>query len=66
MRNWEILNLGLPNFTTRILLAVNYLKLCNVQRRLLNEQWTEDLRHEVIQIRDFYIEQINTRSMLAD
>ena len=66
MRNWETLNLGLPNFTTRILLAVNYLKLCNVQRRLLNEQWTEDLRQEVIQIRDFYIEQINTRSILAD
>lgn len=66
MRNWENLNLGLSNFTTRILLAVNYLKLCNVQKRLLNEQWTEDLRQEVIQIRDFYVEQINTRSTLSD
>lgn len=57
---------GIPNHYTRILMAVNYLKLCRVQRKLLTEVWTEDLRQEVLKIKAFYIDVIENRSGLMD
>lgn len=57
---------GIPNHCTSIMLAVNYLKLCRVQKRLLTEAWTEDLRHEVLKLKAFYIDTIENRSGLID
>lgn len=58
LSNWEIINLGMNNHTTAIILAASFLKLKRMQQRLLNEPWTEQLRQEVIQIREEYIEVI--------
>jgi hypothetical protein len=57
-RNWELINLGLHNHSTRILLAAMYLKLVRMQNRLLHEPWTEDLRQQVIAIRESYLKLI--------
>lgn len=59
LQNWEIINLGLYNHTTQIILATTYLRLCRMQHRLLTEPWTEDLRQQVIQARTLYLETIN-------
>lgn len=58
VQNWELINLGLSNHTTRILLASMYLKLVRMQNRLLHEPWTEELRQQVISIREFYLSTI--------
>lgn len=42
--NWELINLGLRNQTTHIILATMFLKLCRMQQRLLTENWSEELR----------------------
>lgn len=58
--NWELINLGLRNQTTHIILATMFLKLCRMQQRLLTENWSEELRTEVINTRTLYIETINS------
>lgn len=56
--NWEIINIGFYNMTTRITLAAMYLKLCRMQHRLLVEHWCEELREEVLETRTKYLEAI--------
>lgn len=56
--NWEFIHLGLNNATTGTFLAATFLKLRRMQQRLLFEPWTEDLRQEVMQARDTYIDTI--------
>ena len=58
MLNWELINLGLNNHSTSILLSVMFLKLCHMQNRLLTEEWTEELRKEVIDTKNLYLETI--------
>lgn len=55
-QQWETFFLGLPNHLGAIRLAASFLKLCQLQHRLLTEVWTEELRQEVIKARDKYIE----------
>ena len=55
-QQWETFFLGLPNHLGAIRLAAPFLKLCQLQHRLLTEVWTEELRQEVIKARDKYIE----------
>lgn len=57
---------GIPNHCTSILMAVNYLKLCRVQKKLLTETWSENLRQEVLRIKKFYVDIIENRSGLID
>lgn len=57
--NWELINLGLYNQTTHIILATMFLKLSRMQHRLLTEPWNEELRKDVITTRTLYIETIN-------
>ena len=52
--NWEMINLGMNNHTTAIILAATYLKLKRMQQRLLSEPWTEELRQEVVRVRKEY------------
>ena len=47
-------------------MAVNYLKLCRVQKRLLPESWSESLRQDVLRIKAFYVDTIENRSGLID
>lgn len=58
LQNWENINLLLNNTTTGIILAGRFLKLRWMQQRLVNETWTEELRQEVIKMRDNYIDTI--------
>jgi len=53
--NWEYLNIGYPNSIKAILMAANYLKLCYVQKKLLTELWTENLRQEILSVKKFYL-----------
>ena len=53
--NWEYLNIGHPNSIKAILMAANYLKLCYVQKKLLTELWTENLRQEILSVKKFYL-----------
>ena len=53
---WEDFSLGLPNHLGAIRLAVPFLKVFQLQHRLLTEKWTSELRQEVIAARDKYIE----------
>lgn len=55
-RQWDDFFLGLPNHLSAIRLAVPFLRLFQLQHRLLTEVWTEELRQEVINARDKYIE----------
>lgn len=55
-QQWETFFLGLPNHLGVIRLAAPFLKLFQLQHRLLTEVWTEELRQEVINARDKYIE----------
>ena len=55
-QQWESFFLGLPNHLSAIRLAAPFLKLFQLQHRLLTEAWTEELRQEVINARDKYIE----------
>lgn len=55
-QQWETFFLGLPNHLGAIRLAAPFLKLFQLQHRLLTEVWTEELRQEVINARDKYIE----------
>lgn len=66
IRNWDVICLGLPNMSIRILLAVNYLRLCWVQRKLITEPWTEELREEIIRLKEDYINQAENESYLMD
>ena len=52
----EIIFMGLPNNLNKIRLAASFLKLTILQKRLLTEIWTENLRQEVLKARDEYIE----------
>lgn len=52
---WELFYLGIPNSITRIMLAAMFLKLSNMQHRLLTERWSDELRQEVITIRNDYV-----------
>ena len=36
-------------------MAANYLKLCYVQKKLLTELWTENLRQEILSVKKFYL-----------
>lgn len=54
--NWECINIGSPNNISAILMAVNYLKLCYVQKKLLTESWTEDLRQEMLTVKNYYMQ----------
>ena len=53
---WADFFLGLPNHLSAIRLAVPFLKVFQLQHRLLTEPWTEELRQEVIAARDKYID----------
>lgn len=53
---WESFFLGLPNHLNTIRLSASFLKVFQLQYRLLTDIWTEDLRQEVIKARDEYIE----------
>lgn len=66
LRNWEVISLGIPNMTTRILLAVNYLRLCWFQKKLLIELWTEELRKEIVDLKAYYMNQAENDSYLID
>lgn len=56
----ETLYIGFPNHITHIRLATSFLQLKEVQHRLLSEHWTENLRKEVVQIREKYLSTIET------
>ena len=66
LRNGEVISLGIPNMTTRILLAVNYLRLCWFQKKLLTELWTEELRKEIVDLKAYYMNQAENDSYLID
>lgn len=66
IKNWEVINLGLPNMATRILLAVNYLRLCWLQKKLLTEPWTDELRKEIVELKSYYMNQAENESYLMD
>lgn len=66
IRNWETICLGLSNMSIRILMAVNYLRLCWVQRKLITEPWTEELREEIVKLKAAYINQAENESYLMD
>lgn len=66
LRNGEVISLGIPNMTTRILLAVNYLRLCWIQKKLLTELWTEELRKEIVDLKAYYMNQAENDSYLID
>ncbi len=66
LRNWEVVNMFIPNHIRAIQLSTCYLKLCYVQNRLLKENWTEDLRQEILSVKQDYINFINKKSMLID
>lgn len=56
--NWLLINFGIYNHATSIVLAATYLKLRNMQQRLLVETWSEELRQEVVKTRELYLETI--------
>ena len=56
--NWDKICIGIPNHTSSILLAVTFLKLKRMQEKLVTETWSEELRQEVIQVREEYIKAI--------
>lgn len=66
LRNWETANMAIINHVKRIQLSTYYLKLCYVQNRLLKENWAEDLRQEILSVKQDYINFINKKSMLID
>lgn len=66
LRNGKVISLGIPNMTTRILLAVNYLRLCWFQKKLLTELWTEELRKEIVDLKAYYMNQAENDSYLID
>lgn len=53
---WADFFLGLPNHLSAIRLAASFLKVVQLQHRLLTEPWTEELRQEVIAARDKYVD----------
>ena len=58
MRNRDKVCTGIPNHTRKILLATTFLKLKRMQEKLVTETWSEELRQEVIQVREEYIKAI--------
>ena len=56
--NWESIHLGLNNAATGTILAATFLKLRRMQQRLLLEPWTEELRKEIIEVRNSYVDTI--------
>ena len=58
LENWLLINLGIYNHATSIILAATYLKLRSMQQRLLVETWSEELRQEVVKTREQYLETI--------
>lgn len=58
LSNNESICLGLKNAVTGTILAVTFLKLRRMQQRLLSEPWTEELRNEIIEVRNTYIDTI--------
>lgn len=66
LRNWEVLNLFLPNHVRAIQLSIYYLKLCYAQNKLLTENWNENLRQEILSIKHSYIDFIEQKSFLND
>ena len=59
LSNSENICKGIPNHTRSILLAVTFLKLKRMQERLVVETWSEELRQEVICVREEYIKAIS-------
>ena len=57
--NWLLINMGIYNHATHIILAATYLKLRSMQQRLLVETWSEELRREVVETRKLYLETIH-------
>lgn len=64
--SYDWVTLGIPNHCTRISLATNYLKLCRIQKKLLTEIWSEDLRQEILRIKALYIDTVVNQSGLVD
>ncbi len=58
LKNWESIHLGMSNHVTHALLAVAYLEVHRMQNRLLTEVWSQELRLEVIRVRNQYIDAI--------
>lgn len=54
LANWEIINVGINNHTKHIILAAMFLKLYNMHMRLLTENWSEELKKQVIAVREEY------------
>ncbi len=52
--NWVYLYLGIPNWSQQIEISARFLQLRFLQTRLLTEPWTEELRTDVLKIRDTY------------
>lgn len=59
LQNWEFINFGMENCTTKIILAASFFKLCRIETKLLTEPWQESLRKEAIATRDAYLSQID-------
>lgn len=55
MQNSEMICMGLPNHLNAVKLATSFLKLSQLQHRLLTEIWTDSLRQEVIKARNEYL-----------
>lgn len=64
-QRWEFYFLGLSNNLMRIRLAVSFLRVYQLQQRLLTEKWTDDLRNEVIRARDEYV-RVSNKSYTMD
>ena len=66
LRNWEVVNMLLPNTIKNIQLSVYYLKLCFIQNKLTKELWREELRQEILSVKREYLNFITNESMLVD
>ena len=66
LRNWEVVNMLLPNNIKNIQLSVYYLKLCFIQNKLTKELWREELRQEILSVKREYLNFITNESMLVD
>lgn len=66
LRNWEAVNIFIPNHIKGIWFAACYLQLCYVQSKLLKANWTEALRQEILSVKHEYMNFIKTNSMLID